>query len=596
MLRADAAGGVVAACDFHGSIDFGGGPVVSHPWSVSLGEYIDVCVARFDSLGEHTWSRVVAGATYMRAQSLTIDAQGNLVMVGDFRGTADFGGVSLTSTFADAFVAKFDPDGDVLWAKRFGLSGPLGNVAEDVAIDADGNIVVIGTLSGRMDFGGGVIQSFGSWDVFLVKLDSAGGHVWTRRFGSAGNQQGTCLAIDGRGHLIVAGHVSNSIDLGGGPLATNGDQEAFVADLDDQGGHMWSRVIHGQIQYIDFDIDASASGRVAVGLLFGNSIDLGDGEVLYGQGSLVAVYDVTGAYRWKFYPEHQGVFDATFDDHERLVVCGLFSGLLDIGGQRLASVGDTDGYIARFDADGAFEWVTQVGGDGRDAVTQIVDAGHDVRVMGGFDDGIDLGDSHYDGSATFLARFGHVPPAPVVDVSLFPSAGAIEVRWNVTTEQPLDTLTILRGTPPASLQPIFTTPFGAGNGSFVDHDVAGGRAYQYQLVVTTPQGVEFRSSTVTATATVPTFANTLAQNAPNPFNPSTSINYSVSARAEVAVEIFDVSGVRVRRIEEGVRDAGAYAVEWNGRDDAGNVVGTGVYFYRLDGVGGVAPKKMVLLK
>jgi hypothetical protein len=415
------------------------------------------------------------------------------------------------------------------------------------------------------------------------------------RFGGTGAQQGERLAIDGRGHLIVAGHFYNSIDLGGGSLATNGEQDLFVADLDDQGAHVWSRVIHGRTATFNFDVDASASGRVAVGLVFFNSVDLG-GEVLYGQGSLVALYDVAGAYRWKFLPEYQGVFDATFDDHESLVVCGLFSGLFDIGGQRLASAGDTDGYIARFDAAGAFEWVTQAGGDGRDAVTQIVEAGDDLWVMGGFGDGIDLGDATYSGSATFLARFAHVPPAPVMDVSLFPSAGAIDVRWNVTTEQPLDTLTILRGEPPASLQSVYTTSFGAGSGSFVDHDVAGGRKYQYQLVVTTPRGSEFRSSIVTATATAVVFTNALAQNAPNPFNPSTSIAYSVGARADVVLEIYDVAGALVRRIEEGVRDAGEYAVEWDGRDDAGNVVGTGVYFYRLDGINGVAPKKMVLLK
>jgi flagellar hook assembly protein FlgD len=97
-------------------------------------------------------------------------------------------------------------------------------------------------------------------------------------------------------------------------------------------------------------------------------------------------------------------------------------------------------------------------------------------------------------------------------------------------------------------------------------------------------------------ATVPVFSNVLGQNAPNPFNPTTSIVYSLSDRAEVAVSIYDVAGVRVRRIDQGVRDAGEYAVEWDGRDDAGIVVGTGVYFYRLDGVSGVAPKKMVLLK
>ena len=57
-----------------------------------------------------------------------------------------------------------------------------------------------------------------------------------------------------------------------------------------------------------------------------------------------------------------------------------------------------------------------------------------------------------------------------------------------------------------------------------------------------------------------------------------------------------MTGARVRRIDQGTRDAGEYSVEWNGRDDAGRAVASGVYFYRLEGVGGVAPRKMVLLK
>jgi len=111
--------------------------------------------------------------------------------------------------------------------------------------------------------------------------------------------------------------------------------------------------------------------------------------------------------------------------------------------------------------------------------------------------------------------------------------------------------------------------------------------------VTNPEGTEFRSS---ATVTMPVFANSLEQNAPNPFVPTTSIAYSLSERASIVVSIFDVAGALVRRIEQGARDPGEYAIEWDGRDDLGHRVGSGVYFYRLEGIAGVAPRKMVLLK
>ncbi|HXV12860.1 MAG TPA: FlgD immunoglobulin-like domain containing protein, partial [Candidatus Krumholzibacteria bacterium] len=160
---------------------------------------------------------------------------------------------------------------------------------------------------------------------------------------------------------------------------------------------------------------------------------------------------------------------------------------------------------------------------------------------------------------------------------------------------PLDSVAIVRVAPPAPEEiTVYATEFGSGVGSFIDRNVIGGRSYRYRLTASTTTGGEYRSGDVSAT--VPVFANQLAQNAPNPFNPATTIVYSLSQRASVAVSIFDVTGVPIRRIEQGVRDAGEYAVEWDGRDDAGIVVGTGVYFYRLDGVTGVTPKKMVLLK
>ncbi len=88
----------------------------------------------------------------------------------------------------------------------------------------------------------------------------------------------------------------------------------------------------------------------------------------------------------------------------------------------------------------------------------------------------------------------------------------------------------------------------------------------------------------------------LHQNIPNPFNPQTTIEYVVSVRATVSIEIFDVSGARVRVLDQGAREAGSYRAEWDGRDAANRSVGSGIYFYRLSGVRGAETRKMVLLK
>jgi len=88
----------------------------------------------------------------------------------------------------------------------------------------------------------------------------------------------------------------------------------------------------------------------------------------------------------------------------------------------------------------------------------------------------------------------------------------------------------------------------------------------------------------------------VAQNYPNPFNPATTISYSLSERAEVEIAIFNVLGQRVATLTEGLQSAGEHMVVWNGIDESGRVVATGVYFYRISAGENVSTKKMLLLK
>ena len=89
---------------------------------------------------------------------------------------------------------------------------------------------------------------------------------------------------------------------------------------------------------------------------------------------------------------------------------------------------------------------------------------------------------------------------------------------------------------------------------------------------------------------------TLEQNFPNPFNPTTTIEFSLTAQARAVVAIYTADGELVTRLDDGVRGAGTHKVQWDGRDASGKAVGSGIYFYRLEGAAGVAPRKMVLLK
>ncbi len=583
--------------NFHGSVDFGGGPVESSVPEDLEEHYAseDIFGAGFDAAGRHLWSRRLASiwSRGPHRYSAAIDPSGHVVVVGHFE-TVDLGTSTLTSPRPDGFVAKFQPDGVSMWSRYFGISG--GNGILDVAIDANGDIVFVGIMGGRMDFGGGILQSFGGCDAFMVKLDPAGGHVWSRRFGAAGLQEANLVALDASGRVSIAGGFSDAIDLGGGALVTEPFQtRIFMATFDAQANHVWSRKLDIGGGFILMDLQSGDGGDAALVTWFTRSIDLG-GEVVSGDGAIVARYDPAGAYRWKFYnPRHQGVNYVSFAG-ESSVVTGQFSGVLDFGGETLASHGLVDGYVARFGVGGGLEYALQVSGDQFVSADEcFVGPEDDLWLSGHFSDGVDFGDVEHEGAGAYLAHFVVRPPAPVLVVSLLTRGSAIEIHWNASGEVVLDRFSLLRYHASQS-EPIVVAsgPIGSGDNIFVDRGVRPGERYQYELVVTMADGTEFRSLLVTAT--VPTFANELSQNAPNPFNPTTSISYSVSETSYVVIEIYDVAGVHVRNLVEGTRDAGEYVVDWDGLDDAGRAVGSGVYFYRLDGVAGVAPKKMVLLK
>ncbi|HEU4334574.1 MAG TPA: FlgD immunoglobulin-like domain containing protein [Candidatus Eisenbacteria bacterium] len=98
-------------------------------------------------------------------------------------------------------------------------------------------------------------------------------------------------------------------------------------------------------------------------------------------------------------------------------------------------------------------------------------------------------------------------------------------------------------------------------------------------------------------AGAPRIPNRLFQNAPNPFNPETTIRYSVSAAGPVTIRIFNAGGALVRTLVDEARAAGEHTARWNATDDSGRRLGSGVYFYEIQSAGGFrAARKLVLLK
>jgi M6 family metalloprotease-like protein len=106
----------------------------------------------------------------------------------------------------------------------------------------------------------------------------------------------------------------------------------------------------------------------------------------------------------------------------------------------------------------------------------------------------------------------------------------------------------------------------------------------------------FSIRAATGTDDLPAIAFALRQNYPNPFNPSTTIDYSLAKTSLVEIAIFDVNGRKVRTLVSGIKSQGVYKAVWNGKNERGASVASGVYFYRLIAGDFTQIKKMILLR
>ncbi len=358
-VATDASGNVFVTGWFSGTVDFGGGPLVS------AGDY-DIFIAKYSPTGAHLWSQrfgdLFGDYTSEGGYGLTTDAWGNVFVSGSFTGTVDFGGGPLVSPGgppwdphpSNAFVAGFSPEGTHLWSRGFGDYED--DYAYSIAADANGNVLVTGSFQGSVDIGGGAMASAGSSDIFVAKYDTAGNHLWSHRFGSTGSDVGYSVATDGFDNLFVTGSFSNTADFGGGPLVCAGSSDIFVAKYDPAGVHLWSQRFGGNGSDIAHSIATDESNNVLLTGSFSDTADFG-GEPLVSAGSwdiFVVRYSWSGDHIWS-----QGFGSTsvdfgsavTTDVSNHVLVTGYFVGTVDFGGGPLVSAGGLDIFLAEYSPD-----------------------------------------------------------------------------------------------------------------------------------------------------------------------------------------------------------------------------------------------------
>lgn len=239
----------------------------------------DIFVGKLDATGAPIWLRGYGSAgMYEQALSVATDAAGAVYLTGYFDGAVSFGGPTLTSAGnLDVFVVKLDAMGNHVWSRRFGDAGP--QLGVDVAIDPSGDVFVLAKGYGSPDFGAGPLPSAGLFDVYVVKLNAAGDPMWSERFGSAEDDDAVAIGAAPTGDVTFTGTAKGALDFGGGALAPKGGFDVFVAWLDAAGQHVWSKRFGDAANQVAGDLAVDVGGDVLVTGGFEGSLDFGGGAM-----------------------------------------------------------------------------------------------------------------------------------------------------------------------------------------------------------------------------------------------------------------------------------------------------------------------------
>jgi hypothetical protein len=210
-------------------------------------------VAKYDQFGHALWAKPLGGllnATYNQTDDAIVDSIGNVYICGMVTGPSNFSGIILNcdtidswknGLTPDAYVAKYSPDGDIIWAKNFG--GHNEDNAYELSLDGKGNLYVIGNFDSAAVFGSiGVINANGNRgpDAFLAKLDTSGNVIWVRTGGGAGvvqttSEYGYSVVIDKTGNIWTAGSFQGTGNFSGTQITSKGAEDIFIAKYNPSG-------------------------------------------------------------------------------------------------------------------------------------------------------------------------------------------------------------------------------------------------------------------------------------------------------------------------------------------------------------------------
>jgi hypothetical protein len=363
---------------------------------------------------EVEWVLTAGGDKHDKTRGIAVDRDGNVLLTGEFTGTVMFGERQLTSVGdMDCFVAKVSPDGHVLWVQSGGGTGIDRGYA--VATDAAGNSYVTGHFnSSEISLGELRAASVGDYDIFVAKYAPDGTLVWLKTGGGPGYDFGHGVAVTSTGAVVFTGALVGEGTWDGRPVGHAGPAHLFCASLATDGATGWFIVATGATGSRGQGIAADAHGRCYVGGAAGATGDVA-GRPFSGRGAedpVVVCFAADGSVRWLFQGLGGGraaVHEIAADATGAVWAAGMFRDELWHDGRTTASAGDYDILLFSLDTDGTLAWAKTGGGPGVDyGLGVVADDRGNSYFCGSFRDTITLDGTRRLGSASgdaYVASF-----------------------------------------------------------------------------------------------------------------------------------------------------------------------------------------------
>ncbi len=305
----------------------------------SAGHY-EAFLAKFDASGNVLWTRQIGTAKYDRSNAVAVDSAGNAYISGNTYGS--LGGTSAGGS--DAFLVKYDPSGNLVWSQQIGTANT--ELSSSVVVDSSSNIYICGNTNGNL---GGTYR--GEDDAYLTKFDSSGNVLWTRQIGTTENDNGHAVTVDSSGNVYISGSTSGDLDG-----VNAGSYDAFLTKYDTSGNELWTQQIGTTSSDSSYAVTTDSTGNVYIsGYTEG---DLGGTNA----GSLDACLtklDASGNVLWSrqigTYATDRS-YGVAVDSSGNIFISGFTGGSLDG-----TNLGSSDAFLTKYDASGNLLWTQQFG-------------------------------------------------------------------------------------------------------------------------------------------------------------------------------------------------------------------------------------------